>query len=155
MKSNPSVSLMILALAFVLAVGFVAASTMAEGGKKVDITGKVEQGKIVADNGKEYMVADNAQSQELMSQLGGAFYQASWAGINFYVDANITDTSGTVSGGMFSRDAIALDIRRAFRIEAQRDASIGGGAIELNASMVYAYGVFRPTFGVLVKGASY
>jgi hypothetical protein len=95
------------------------------------------------------------QSQALMDQLGSRFYMASWAGIDFYVDANITDTSGTVSGGMFSRDAIALDIRRAFRIEAQRDASIGGGAIELNASMVYAKGVFRKTWGVLVSGASY
>lgn len=95
------------------------------------------------------------QSQSLMDQLGGAFYMASWAGIDFYVDANITDTSGTVSGGLFSPDAIAIDIRRAFRIEAQRDASMGGGAIELNASMVYAKGVFRPTFGVLVRGASY
>ena len=95
------------------------------------------------------------QSQELMSKLGNAFYMASWAGVDFFVDSNITDTSGTVSGGMFSQDAIGLDIRRAFRIEAQRDASTGGGAIELNASMVYAYGLFRPTWGVLLKGASY
>jgi hypothetical protein len=95
------------------------------------------------------------QSQKLMEQIGGAFYAASWAGIDFYVDANITDSGGTVSGGMFSQDAIGLDIRRAFRIETQRDASIGGGAWELNASMVYAYGLYRPTWGVLVKGASY
>ena len=71
---NPTLSLMVLVLAFVLALGFVAANTMAAGdkmaagGKKVDITGKVEQGKFVADNGKEYMVADNAKSKELMSK---------------------------------------------------------------------------------------
>ncbi len=71
---NPTLSLMVLVLAFVLALGFVAANTMAAGGKmatgvkKMDITGKVEQGKIVADNGKEYIVADNAKSQELFSK---------------------------------------------------------------------------------------
>jgi hypothetical protein len=69
MKStNATLSLMVLVLAFVLALGFIAGNTLAAGGKKVDITGKVEQGKIVADNGKEYIVADNAKSQELMSK---------------------------------------------------------------------------------------
>ena len=94
------------------------------------------------------------QSQKLIEEFG-QFYASSWAGIDFFVDANITDTGGTTSAGIFSRDALALDIRRAFRIEMQRDASVGGGAWELNASMVYAYGVYRPTFGVLLKGASY
>jgi len=51
-----------------IALGFAVGNTMAAGGKKMDITGKVEQGKIVADNGKEYMVADNAKSQELFSK---------------------------------------------------------------------------------------
>jgi hypothetical protein len=95
------------------------------------------------------------QSQELMSQLGGAFYQASWAGINFWVDANFPGTAGTCFGGIFSMDAIGLDIRRGLRIEAQRDASVGGGAIELNASIVYATGVYRATFGCSLIGSSY
>ncbi len=68
MKSqNVTLSLMVLTLAFVLALGFVAGNASAAGGKKMEITGKVEQGKIVADNGKEYMIADNAQGKELMS----------------------------------------------------------------------------------------
>ena len=95
------------------------------------------------------------QSQELMSSLGGNFYQASWSGINFYVDANAPGTAGTCFSGIFSMDAIGLDIRRGLRIEAQRDASLGGGAIELNASIVYAYGVLRPTFGCELIGSSY
>ncbi len=37
-------------------------------GETAILTGKVEQGKIVADDGKEYLVADNAQSKELMSK---------------------------------------------------------------------------------------
>lgn len=94
------------------------------------------------------------QSQNLMDEFG-QFYQASWAGLNFYVDANITNTSGTTNGAMFNRQAIALDIRRGFRIEPQRDASVGGGVTELNASAVYAYGLYRAAFGVLIRGASF
>ncbi len=66
-RINTTLSLMVFALAFVLALGFIAGNVLAAGGKKVDITGKVEQGKIVTDNGKVFMVADNAKSQELMS----------------------------------------------------------------------------------------
>lgn len=98
------------------------------------------------------------QSQELMNRFGG-FYQASWGGIDFFVDGNITHNAGaaggTAYGGLFSPQAIALDMRRPLRIEAQRDASLGGGAIELNASIIFAYGAFRPTFGVSIAGASY
>jgi hypothetical protein len=49
---------------------------------------------------------------------------------------------------MFARQAIALDIRRPFRIEPERDASRRG--IELNASMIFGAGLWRPTFGVQV-----
>ncbi len=60
-------SVMVVVLTLVLAMAFVAGNVSAWGGKKADITGKVEQGKIVADNGKEYIIADNAKGQELMS----------------------------------------------------------------------------------------
>lgn len=66
MKST-LLSIMVLALTFVIGMAFVAGNVSALGGKKVDITGKVEQGKIVADNGREYTFADNAKSKELMS----------------------------------------------------------------------------------------
>jgi hypothetical protein len=94
------------------------------------------------------------QSQRLMDEFG-QFYTATWAGINFFVDANITDTNGTVIGGMFNPQAIALDIRRGFRIEPQRDASVGGGVTELNASAVYAFGLYRAAFGAALSGASF
>ncbi len=68
MKRNTTISLTVLVLAFILAFGFVARNTFAAKGKKVEITGKVEQGKIVADDGREYMVTNNAQSKELMSK---------------------------------------------------------------------------------------
>ena len=55
-------------------------------------------------------------------------------------------------GGIFGRQAIYLDRRQPFGIEYQRDASRGGGGWELNATMEYAYGVWRPTLGGTVEG---
>ena len=57
-------------------------------------------------------------------------------------------------GGMFSRDALGLDLRQPFRIEPQRDASRGGGGWELNATIEFAAGVYRPTFGCNLVGTS-
>jgi hypothetical protein len=94
-----------------------------------------------------------AVSNELMDSIAREFYVGSWGGMDFFVDANIT--SGTAAyAGMFSRQGIALDIRRAFRLEGERDASRGGGGYELNATMIYAYGLYRPTFGVGMIGTS-
>lgn len=77
------------------------------------------------------------------------WFVAGAAGVDIFTDANISvDGSGDAYCAMFSRDALALDIRRALRIEPQRDASRGGGGYELNATMVYAHGVWRPAFGV-------
>lgn len=93
------------------------------------------------------------QSQTLMDQLGRAFYQASWDGIDFLVDANIS--SGTAAkGGMFSRDALALDVRRAWRLETQRDASRAGGGYELVSTIIYGQGLYRPTYGCTLIGTS-
>ncbi len=51
--------------------------------------------------------------------------------------------------GMFNRDALAFDLRRGLRVEAERNASLR--ATELNATMVYAHGVWRATHGVIIK----
>ena len=69
------------------------------------------------------------------------------ANINVYTTTNITiDGNGDARGAMFAKPAIALDWRRAVRIEPERDASRRGW--ELNMSAVYAHGVWRPTYGV-------
>lgn len=60
-------------------------------------------------------------------------------------------SSGTAAkAGMFSRDALALDVRRAPRLERERNASLR--AWELNMTTVYAHGVWRPKFGVQMIG---
>ena len=80
-----------------------------------------------------------------MGRINEDFFVGQAYGISFFVSANITVGTGA-HGGMFSRDALALDIRRQPRLEPERDASRRGW--ELNMSTVYAKGVWRPTFGV-------
>ena len=92
------------------------------------------------------------QSPAFMDSLA-AGYQASWGGIDFFVSSNITSGTAAVAG-MFVPQASYLDVRRALRIEQQRDASRGGGGYEINATMIYAKGVYRPTFGVQMIGTS-
>lgn len=59
-------------------------------------------------------------------------------------------TEGTASaiGAVMTRDAIAFDIRRGFRLETDRDAS--ARLTELVASMVYASGNWRADHGVKI-----
>lgn len=75
------------------------------------------------------------------------WYVGTAAGVDIYTTSDLTiDGSGDASGGMFSRQALALDARRAPRLEPERDASRRGW--ELNETVVYAHGVWRPLFGV-------
>jgi hypothetical protein len=94
------------------------------------------------------------QSEEIKNRFMSGFYQASLDNMDFFVDANIAAGTAAVAA-MFSRPAIALDIRQPFTINPQWDASMAGvGAWELNASMVYGFGVYRPTYGVQLKGTT-
>jgi len=69
------------------------------------------------------------------------------ADVYIYVSPDIPiDGNTDAYCGMFARQALALDVRRGFRLEPERDASRRG--VELNASMVYAYGVWRPALGI-------
>lgn len=93
-------------------------------------------------------------NQGFMDSVLRPFYQGSYSGIDFLVDANITSGTAAVAG-MFARPAVYLDIRQPFVIQPEYDASLAGnGAWELNASLEYAYGVFRPTYGVQMIGTS-
>ena len=75
------------------------------------------------------------------------FYVGSVSGVDIFTSSNIAiDGSDDAYCGMFARPAIAIDWRRAPRIEPERDASRSG--FELNLTAVYAHGVWRPKFGV-------
>ena len=75
------------------------------------------------------------------------YYVASVGDIDIYT-TSLLGTADPTIGGMFNRGALALDIRRAMRIELQRDASLR--ATEVNATAVYAHGLRRPAWGVQV-----
>lgn len=84
----------------------------------------------------------------LAEEVNQAFFVRQAGGVSIFVSSNFTiDGSGDTNTGMWSRDAIALDVRRAPRLEPERDASRRGW--ELNMTTLYGEGVWRPTFGVL------
>lgn len=88
-----------------------------------------------------------------VADMKSQYFLGSFFGVNWFMSNDIT-TGTAATGGVFSRDAMAYDERKGFSIEPQRDASRGGGGWELNASMDYAYGVWRPLFGVQVIATS-
>ena len=70
--------------------------------------------------------------------------------LDIITTANILAGTAAI-GGVFARDALALDVRRAPRLEPERDASRRGW--ELNFSSVYAHGIWRPEWGITLVGA--
>jgi len=89
-------------------------------------------------------------SPNIQNEFTRQFFVGNVSGVDIYTTANITNGT-SVFGGMFSRNALALDMRRPFRLEPERDASRRG--LELNASSVYAYGTWRPQYGVAINTA--
>ena len=98
--------------------------------------------------GKAASVATTATNapDSLKEQVNNMFFVKQAGGVFIFVSTNVETTSTDSYAGMFSRDALALDIRRQPRLEPERDASRRG--YELNMSAVYGHGVWRPTFGV-------
>jgi hypothetical protein len=91
--------------------------------------------------------ATSAVAPNFQDEVTRRWWIQSFGPVDIYVTSNIA--AGTaVYGAMFARQAIAYDERRAPRLEPQRDAS--RRAWELNMSTVYAYGVWRPSFGVTI-----
>ncbi len=74
-------------------------------------------------------------------------YVGTIAGVDIYESSNITvDGSDDAKGAVFSREALAIAMKRDFQIETQRDASLR--AFELNATAIYGVGELDDTYGV-------
>ena len=69
-------------------------------------------------------------------------------GVPIYQVFAAADSADDFTGGVFPKEAVAIDWRRAIRVEPQRDASRRG--TEFNMSAVYAHGVWRPDRGVQI-----
>lgn len=95
--------------------------------------------------GATVAVAPNFQD-EMTRRAGSGVQVATFMGVPIYQVFGAADSGGDFTGGVFPREAIALDWRRAIRVEPQRDASRRGW--EFNMSAVYAHGVWRPDRGI-------
>lgn len=74
-------------------------------------------------------------------------YVGTIAGIDVYESANVAvDGNDDAKGAVFSREALAIAMKRDFQIEAQRDASLR--AFELNATAIYGVGELDDSYGV-------
>lgn len=90
-----------------------------------------------------------AAAPNLTDDVSRNYWVGRFAGVDVYTSANIAvDASDDAVSAVYNRQALALDMRRPPRLEPERDASRRG--IELNMSMVYAHGVWRPGAGVQV-----
>ena len=85
---------------------------------------------------------------DLTSQAMRDYYVGSLLGVRIFISSNVKDLGGDdFVSGIFAPESIALDTRRPYRLEPERDASLR--AWELNATAGYAVGLGkRPTFGV-------
>ena len=88
----------------------------------------------------------NASEDFMNSMRRSMFFVHQEGGIFMYVSANLYTSGTDAVAGLWSRDALGYDVRRAPRMEPERDASRRG--TELNLTMLYGHGVWRPTFGV-------
>lgn len=98
---------------------------------------------------KAVTVAGGAQTNapNFQDEVMRRFWVQTVGPVDIFTSTNIAiDGSGDAYCAMFAKPALGLDVRRPFRIRPERDESRRG--LELNASMVYAKGVWRPQFGV-------
>lgn len=97
--------------------------------------------KAASIAGATVAVAPGVQDEITRSGLVATFM-----GVPIYQVFAAADVNSDFTGGVFPRDSIAIDWRRAVRVEGERDASRRGA--EFNMSAVYAHGVWRATLGV-------
>lgn len=84
---------------------------------------------------------------EMTTQALRDYYVANMLTLTIYTSSNVTVSGTDAVSGIFNSEAVALDTRRPYRLEPERDASLRG--TELNATAGYAVGLGkRPTFGV-------
>ena len=87
--------------------------------------------------------------QDRMTAAPNFFQIPDFVGITFVVSNAIAiDGSDDAYGAIYVPQAIAVDTRKVFNIRPQRDES--RELTELNSSLWYAHGIWRPAFGVSI-----
>lgn len=102
----------------------------------------------LAKAGVPNATAVNNTADSLKEAIKSNWYVGSFGDLSIFTTANIA--AGTlVTQAVFNPQAIAIDWRRALRLEPERDASRRG--YELNVTARYAAGVWRPAAGIQLK----
>lgn len=83
---------------------------------------------------------------DIRNQAQANYYITKMADITVVVSGLISNAGNAAKSGLFTRDALAFDVRRGLRIEPERDASHRWW--ELNATMIYAADSWRADHGV-------
>jgi hypothetical protein len=89
-----------------------------------------------------------AQAPGFTEEMSRTGYVGHFMGVPMYQVYASPNSVDDFYGGVFPKNAIALDWRRRVRIEGERDSSRRG--IEMNMSAIYAKGVWRPELGVQI-----
>jgi uncharacterized repeat protein (TIGR01451 family) len=85
----------------------------------------------------------------IRDEIQSQYYVGSVNDMNIFVSGLVpVDGNADALGGIFSRDAVAFDLRQGLLLEPDADPSLR--AVELNWTMVYAHGVWQPTHGVKI-----
>jgi len=88
-----------------------------------------------------------ANAPEFQDEVTRQWFVGRVGNVDVFITSDVTvDATDDANGAMFSPLALALDTRRAPRLEPERDASRRGW--ELNMTAMYAHGVWRPEWGV-------
>lgn len=91
--------------------------------------------------------ATYANVADLTTQALRDYFVDNLINIRIFTSSNVTVSGTDAVSGVFEQQALALDTRRPYRLEPERDASLR--AWELNATAGYAAGLGpRPTHGV-------
>ena len=75
----------------------------------------------------------------LQDAVSRNFFVSNVGGIDIYLSSNAEASSTDYYAGMFSRAALAMDIRRAIRLEVERDASRRGYELNLSSEIGRAH----------------
>jgi hypothetical protein len=100
--------------------------------------------KSASVSGASNVAYDASVTGEVFRQ--GIRPQFMFMGVPIYQVFQDANSSTDFIGGVYPKEAIAIDYRRAPRIRAERDESRRG--IELNLSYIYDTGIWRPTRGI-------
>ncbi len=90
-----------------------------------------------------------AQAPGYTEEMTRSGYVATFMGVPIYQVFASADANFDFIGGVFPRNALALDWRKPITIEPERKASRIG--YQFNMSAIYAKGVWRPELGVQIK----